>query len=58
MLPQNAIPSILDVIKNLFGDISPLVWLLLGVSLGLLILDFLFDALFQRQQKNNDNDNN
>ena len=54
MLPTTAISDILSVIQNLFSDISPVVWLIVGVSLGLMILDYFFFALFQRQDENDD----
>jgi hypothetical protein len=57
MLPSSAVSDILSIVQNLFSDISPVVWLLLGVLLGLSVLEYTFYALFQRQNEEDDDDN-
>ena len=59
MLPSSAVSDILSIVKNLFSDISPVVLLLLGILLALSVLEYVFYALFQRQENNSDeNDDN
>jgi len=54
MLPSSAVSDILSIVKNLFSDISPVVLLLLGVLLALSVLEYVFYALFQRQNEDED----
>jgi flagellar biosynthesis/type III secretory pathway M-ring protein FliF/YscJ len=50
MLPENGISNILDVVKNLFTGIKPVVFLYLGVILAFIILEQVIEMYFKRAE--------
>jgi flagellar biosynthesis/type III secretory pathway M-ring protein FliF/YscJ len=51
MIPENGISNILDVIKNLFTGIKPVVFLYLGVILAFIILEQVIEMYFKRAEE-------
>jgi len=55
-IPSNGINDILANVKGLFTDLAPLTFLIVGVLLTFLILDFIIPLITGRKIKNEDED--
>jgi hypothetical protein len=47
-LPNNFVASTTGVMSDLFSDLSPVIYLLIGVLLGALVLDIVIGALHRK----------
>jgi len=48
MIPEGGISTILSASKNLFAGLKPIIFLLLGVLVAFIIIEFLIDLIFKR----------
>jgi len=54
MIPQGGISTILDASKTLFTGLKPIIFLLLGVLVAFIIIEFLIDLIFKRADDERD----
>jgi len=57
-IPSNGINDILANVKGLFTDLAPLTFLIVGVLLTFLILDFIIPLITGRKVEDIDEDEN
>lgn len=50
-LGDNFIPEILEYIKDLFVDISPLIFILIGLALAFWIIEFIIDLIIKKREE-------
>jgi len=54
MIPQGGVSTILSASKNLFTGLKPIIFLLLGVLVAFIIIEFLIDLIFKRANEEGD----
>ena len=54
MIPEGGISTILTASKSLFTGLKPIIFLLLGVLVAFIIIEFLIDLIFKRANEEGD----
>jgi RNase P/RNase MRP subunit p30 len=54
MIPQGGVFTILDATKNLFTGLKPIIFLLVGVMVAFIVIEFLVDLVFKRANEEGD----
>jgi len=54
MIPQGGVSTILDATKNLFTGLKPIIFLLVGVMVAFIVIEFLVDLVFKRANEEGD----
>lgn len=56
MIPTGGVSTILSASKTLFTGLKPIIFLLLGVMVAFIIIEFLIDLIFKRANEEGDVD--